>query len=74
MNDHAVKDSFEAVDRIHAIPDKLFEEGYRYVSFDVTSLFTSVPLDKTIKIILQRIYEEKVIDTKLKKNTLKKLL
>ncbi len=74
MNDHAVKDSFEAVDRIHAIPDKLFEEGYHYVSFDVTSLFTSVPLDKTIKIILQRIYEEKVIDTRLKKNTLKKLL
>ena len=38
--------SFEAVDRIKDIPKEYFEQGYKYVSFDVESLFTSVPLKK----------------------------
>ena len=38
------------------------------------SLFTNVPLDKTIEIILDRIYKDKVISTSLKPRTLKKLI
>ena len=32
-----------------------------FISFDVTSLFTSVPLYHTIDVILQKIYEEKLV-------------
>ena len=42
QNESSVKDSFEAVDRIRSIPPELFDEGYRYISFDVTSLFKNV--------------------------------
>ena len=73
-NDHTVKDSFEAVNRIHNIPPELFDQGYRYVSFDVTSLFTNVPLNKTVDVILKRVYKDKLIKTNLRKSTLKKLL
>ena len=38
------------------------------------SLFTNVPLDKTIKVILDRTYKEKKISTSLKQRTLKKLI
>ena len=47
QNVYSIKDSFEAVDRICSIPTELFNEGYHYFSFDVTSLFTNVPLNKT---------------------------
>ena len=40
----------------------------------LTSLFTNAPLDKTIKVILDRIYNKKEISTSLKKRTLKKLI
>ena len=74
QNDHSVKDSFEASSRIQNISPTLFEQGYVFVSFDVVSLFTNVSLDRTIKIILKRIYEDKLITTTLKKSTMKKLI
>ena len=37
--------------------------GYVMVSLDVVSLFTNVPLDKTIDIILRKIYKEKKVKT-----------
>ena len=36
---------------------------YKIVSFDVVSLFTKVPLDETIHIIIKRIYDKKEINT-----------
>ena len=44
------------------------------VSFDVSNLFTNVPLDFTINLILEKVYKKKMIKTKLKKNELKELL
>ena len=44
------------------------------VSFDVVSLFTNVPLDQTIDIILRKVYDEKKIDTKIKRKDMKRLL
>ena len=44
------------------------------MSFDVKSLFTSVPLEKTIDIALERIYLRKEIVTILTKNEMKNLL
>ena len=73
-NDYNLKDSFDAVKRIRSIPHKLFDEDYQFVSFDVQSLFTNVPVKETINIILDRVYNKKLINTNLNKRTMKKLL
>ena len=73
-NEFTVEDSFDAANKIQAIPSEVFAEGYRFVSFDVTLLFTNVPLNRIIKIILKRIYEDKVIHTTLRKYRMKKLI
>ena len=59
---------------IHKIPLELFDQGHQYFSFDVTSSFTNVIFNGTVKIILERIYKEKLVNTELRKNTLKKLI
>ena len=73
QNEYTVKDSFEAVNMIHKIPPELLIKGIDIFLFDVT-LFTNAPLNKTVNIILERIYKEKLVNTKLRKNTLKKLI
>lgn len=72
-NDFTLKDSYDAANRIRSIPSELFQE-HRYVSFDVESLFTNVPLNRTINIILKRVYTDKMISTNLQAKTLKKLI
>ena len=49
-------------------------KGYKFISVDVESLFTNIPFTKTINIILNRVYDENLIETKLKRRTLKKLI
>ena len=44
---------------IKTIPDSLFYQDYRFVSFDIASLFTNEPLKRTIEIILKRVFEDK---------------
>ena len=44
------------------------------VSLDVVSLFTNVPLDYTINLILKKVYEEKAVSTKLSRSDLKTIL
>ena len=61
-------------DFVSKIKNTAVPEGYRLVSFDVTSLFTYVPLSYTINIILKKIYKEKLIKTKLKRKEMKELL
>ena len=73
-NEFTLKDSFEDVNRIHDIPSSLFMNGYKYVSFDDESLFTNVPIKKTIDVILTRIYNDHTIITNLKNHSLKKLI
>ena len=51
------------------IPNK-----HRVISFDVKALFTNVPLDYTINLILRRIYDNHEIDTNNSKKELKDLL
>ena len=65
--------SFDAVKRIKSIPPELFDDDYQFVSFHVQSLFSNVPVKKTINIILDRVYNKKSINTNLKKRTMKKL-
>ena len=58
---------------IRDIPKELFDHGYRFVSFDVESLFTPVPLSKIINIILDRNYNKKLLKTNINKRAMKKL-
>ena len=74
INEFSLKDSFDATTRIQNIPQDLFDKGYKFISFDVESLFTNVPLAKTTNIILNRVYDQNLIETKLKRRTLKKLI
>ena len=44
------------------------------ISLDVKSLFTSVPLDQTINIILNKIYVDRIIQVPFNRSELKSLL
>ena len=46
-----------------SIPQDILDERYQFTSFDVGSLFTNVPLQRTIKSILDRVYNNKLIPT-----------
>ena len=59
---------------ISSLKGKAIPPGHRLVSFDVKSLFTNVPLDTTINIILKRIYINKEIKTSIPKDDMRKLL
>ena len=67
-------DSYYAARKLNNILKELLNCGYKYVSFDVESFFTNVPLRKNVNIILKRVYSDKLIQTNLKKQSLKKLL
>ena len=49
-------------------------QGFSMVLFDIKSLFTTVPLEKSTDITLARIYHQKEIETILTKNEMKNLL
>ena len=53
---------------------KKIPTSYKMISFNVKNLFTNVPLDKAIKIILQKIYQEKILNTSIPQKELEKLL
>ena len=48
--------------------------NHQLISFDVVSLFTNVPIDATIDIIIRRIYEFKEIDTRITKTEMTELI
>ena len=54
--------------------EKPIPTGYQMVSFDVKSLFINVPLDRTINIILKRIYNNKELETSITRNEMKEML
>ena len=56
------------------IKQETIPSGYEMVSFDVKSLFTIVPLEKTIELTLQRIYDRKEMNTQLTLPEMKELL
>ena len=37
------------------------------LSYDVTSLFTNIPLDETIEVILRRVYIDREVNTNIPK-------
>ena len=56
------------------IEHKKVPKGFQMVSFDVKSLFTNVPLETTINIILRRIHTNYELTTSLTKKKVKELL
>ena len=74
QNEYSLRDSFDAANRInHILPLVQENEEYMFVTLDVVSLFTNIPLCKTVNISLKRVYSEKLINTSLSKCSLKKL-
>ena len=65
---------YSTKDLIIKIKNEKIPEIYEMVSFDVKSLFTSVPLEHTIDIIIKRVYEKHEITTEFTKPEMKKLL
>ena len=61
-------------DFIEKIKNVKVPDGQQLISFDVKSLFTNVPLQKTIDIILKRIYENKEINPSISKKDMKDML
>ena len=49
-------------------------DGYQMVLFDVKSLFTNVPLERTIQVVLKRIYEKHEVSTNVTKQEMKEML
>ena len=64
----------QLVNKIKSVPSEILENGYPFVSFDTEFLFTNVPLNKTINIIADPIYWQKLLKTNLKKRKMKKNL
>ena len=48
--------------------------GYQMISFDVKTLFTSIPLGETLEITLQRIYNRNEITMQIPKKVMHELL
>ena len=62
--EYAIKNTKQFIEQIGM---KKVPDGYKMMSFDVTPLFTNVPLGETIEITLERIYEHKEINTSISK-------
>ena len=66
-NDYNIKDSFSFVNELNSVTNVPFMS-----SFDVTSLFTNIPLEETIEICLNKLYSDN--DNNLTRKQLSKLL
>ena len=63
QNEFIIRDSFDAANKIKLILPEVFDDRYIFASFDVESLFMNVPLQPAINIILDHVYNNKLIAT-----------
>ena len=59
---------------IEELKQQKLSKEHKMLSFDVKSLFTNVPLNRTIDIILKRMYEKNEIVASITKNEMKEML
>ena len=62
------------VNFINNAKSKKVPTGHSFISFDMKPLFTNVPLDYTINIILRRIYDDNELYTNISKKEMKEIL
>jgi hypothetical protein len=70
-SNYIIKDTFDFVNRVSKLQTNV---NQRVVSFDVESLFTNIPTEETINIILNRAFKDSDEFHGMKRNTLQKLL
>ena len=71
MNKYMISDTLSFPDILRENP---LDSNEEYVSYDVDSLFTSIPLGETIDFTLDEIYVQKKLEPFCKKSVFKKLL
>ena len=71
QSQYTFKSTKDFIQKIHNVN---VPHGFNMISFDVKSLFTSVPLEETINVALDRIYHWKEIETSIGKNDMHNLL
>ncbi|CAF3491182.1 unnamed protein product, partial [Rotaria sp. Silwood2] len=67
-----VRDPFSFVEELRTLPKSFCD--YRMVLFDISSLYTNVPLDETIEIILKNLYETRTTAPTIQRDDMKQLL
>ncbi|CAF3650056.1 unnamed protein product [Rotaria sp. Silwood1] len=67
-----VRDPFSFVEELKTLPKSF--SNYKMVSFDISSLYTNVPLDETIEIILKNLYETRATPPTIQRDDMKQLL
>lgn len=70
-SEYTIESTKDFIDKLRG---NMIGDSEKLVSFDVSSLFTNVPLDFTIDLILDKIYREKIIKTNLKEFQFRELL
>ena len=70
-SEYTIESTNEFIDKIKNLT---IPQDFKLVSFDVKSLFTNVPLNFTIDVILKRIYTNNEIETRIPKNIMKEML
>ena len=63
--------NINTADFINRLKKERIPRKYKMISFDVKSLFTNVPPDETVSIILRKIYDEGKIETNIPRKVLK---
>ena len=68
-NDFTIKDSFSFAEEV-----SFFDSAYYMTSFDIESLFTNIPLEETINIGVDKIFENNTKVNNLTKESFRSLL
>ena len=71
LSQYTVKSAKDFIQKIHNVN---VPHGFNMISFDVKSLFASVPLEEATNVALDRIYHRKEIETSISKNGMRNLL
>ena len=64
--EHSVKNTKELVGKLQTL---VVPPGQKLVSYDVTALFTSVPVDKDITVIKERLHNDPTLSSRTERKT-----
>ena len=73
---HLTKNSYSVKDSFSFVQDIVRQENKDYImaSFDIKSLFTKIPVDETVNIILQRVFSDSTHFKGIDRSFFKKIL